>query len=267
MHLMQQIMPLFIHLMSLLYKKSHLAPDDTAYNCTHVFTDSVVLEVAVVSDKPELDFEWMKGLINIVMHLQVLSLKRLFLHQICCGVIPFPVNSNTISYVVTSLLKDVASTSYFPMAYIERNVDIGIDLAPDAAAVSIDTISSIFKKYHVDVDTYPGVLVPLFIGRLYVCYHRKDVFLRSLLYVICDEIKGLDSVAATQWIVRTFADAKNYPFIVRCLALDDMMRIRLYTSRHSLTYSLTHSLTYSLTHLLTYSLTHPCVLGYTHPAR
>ncbi len=232
MHLMQQIMPLFIHLMSLLYKKSHLAPDDTAYSSAHVFTDSVVLEVAVVSDKPELDFEWMKGLINIVMHLQVLSLKRLFLHQICCGVIPFPVNSNTISYVVSSLLKDIASTSYFPMAYIERNVDIGIDLAPDAAAaVSIDAITSIFKQFHVDVDTYPGVLVPLFIARLYVCYPRKDVFLRSLLYVICDEIKGLDSVAATQWIVRTFADAKNYPFIVRCLALDDMMRIRLYTSR------------------------------------
>ncbi len=233
MHLMEQIMPLFIHLMGVVFNKSHLPSNDTVLSGTHVFTESIIADITLINDKPEIDFEWMKGLINIVMHLQVLSLKRLFLHQLCGGIIPLPVNNVTISYVVTCLLKGVANTSFFPMTYIVRNIDIGISLSPNdqSSTVSIDTITDVFKRYYIDVDVYPGVLIPLFIARLYVSYPRKDVLLRSLIYIICDENKGVDSVAATQWIVRTFADAKNFPNIVPCLTIDDIARIKAYTSR------------------------------------
>ena len=233
MHLMEQIMPLFIHLMGIVYTKSHLPSNDAVLSGSHVFTDSIISDITLIDDKPDLDFEWMKGLINIVMQLQVLSLKRLFLHQLCAGIIPLPVNNVTISYVVTCLLKAVATTSYFPMTYIVRNIDIGISLSPSdsSAAVSIDAITEVFKRYHIDVDVYPGVLIPLFIARLYVSYPRKDVLLRSLVYIICDENKGVDSAAAVQWIIRTFADAKNYSNIVQCLTIDDVARIKAYTSR------------------------------------
>ena len=230
MHLVDQIWPQLEHLCQLA-----ASLDEDA----QIFSDvsSFEVEKLDIFSYPVLNFNWVKGLLHILLQISIPGIRKAVLRRILSGSgtsnegLVLSCSHRTITWLSSELFPLIDTVGFFSAYFIPEGVDVGCNG---------DT--TFLQDSKINVLAHPGILMPSFISRLLrsssvidklkKADNRNDKplvnhLIQSIVHIVCGE-NGLHSLSAAKWIVRVFAEPSILALIPPCLGSLQLREMRAF---------------------------------------